>query len=84
MTQPDEKTPEISTLTLHLAYAEASIVLLEAALRLLIERNVLPIDSVIETVESTIETKRLLAGEGTHPEISTISAGILSTIGQSV
>jgi hypothetical protein len=71
-------------LTLHLAYAEASAMLIEALLRLLIDRNVLTMEAVIETVETTLETKRLLAQEGTHPEISAVAAGLLTTIANSV
>lgn len=76
--------PEASALTLHLAYAEASVMLIEVLLQLLIERKVLPVERVIESLEATIETKRLLAEEGTHPEISAVAAGILSTITNSV
>jgi hypothetical protein len=73
-----------STVTLHLAYAEASVMLIEALMRLLIERNVLPKDCVIEMLETTVETKRLLAQSGDHAEISRIAAGVLSTIANSV
>jgi len=80
MTRPNET----SELTLHLAYAEASAMLIEALLHLLIDRNVLTVEAVIETVEATLETKRLLAKEGTHPEISAVAAGLLNGIANSV
>jgi hypothetical protein len=73
-----------STLTVHLAYAEASTMIIEALLQLLIERKVVPMDAVIETLETTIQAKRTLAEEGVHAEISAVAAGILSRIANSV
>lgn len=83
MSEPSN-SDESLTLTLHLAYAEASVMLLEALMRLLVEREVLAIEDVIEAVETTIETKRVMAQEGTHPEISKVAAGILSTVANSL
>jgi len=75
---------EPSEVTLHLAYAEASVVLIEALIELLIERKVLPAEKVIETLEMTIEGKRVRAQEGDHVEISRVAAGVLSTLANSI
>jgi hypothetical protein len=79
-----EPPSDPSSLTLHLAYAEASAFLLEGLLRLLIERGALQVDEVIQMVEDTIATKKLLAHEGSHAEISTVAAGFLVTLSNSI
>jgi hypothetical protein len=81
---PSKDSLEPSAVTLHLAYAEASVMLIESLMRLLIEREVLPVEQVVETIETTIETKRLLAAEGNHAELSAMAAGLLSTIANSI
>ena len=73
-----------ATLTLHLAYAEASMMLLESLMRLMIERRVLPMEEIVEALEATIQTKRVLAAEGSHAQISTIAAGVVSTLANSI
>jgi hypothetical protein len=80
----ESDTSEPFTLTMHLAYAEAGVVLLESLIRLLIDRHVLSADEVLETIEATIEVKRRMAEEGTHPEISSVAAGILSSLANSI
>jgi len=80
MTQSSEN----SDLTLHLAYAEASAILIEALLHLLIDRHVLTVEAVVETLETALETKRAMAKEGVHPQISAVAAGVLNTIANSV
>ena len=73
-----------STETLHLAYAEASVVLIEALMQLLVDRKVIPMDELIETLEMTIQTKRVLEQEGDHARISSVAAGVLSSITNSI
>jgi hypothetical protein len=75
---------EPSTETLHLAYAEAGVVLLETLMQLLIDRKVLDADDVIQSIETAIATKRVLAEEGNHAEISNVAAGVLSSIANSI
>jgi hypothetical protein len=70
--------------TRHLASAEASVFLIESLLRLLVERNVLSHDEVIEVLEETIATKKKMAEEGVHPRISAVAAGILCSIANSL
>jgi hypothetical protein len=75
---------EPSVETVHLAYAEASIVLLETLMQLLIDRKLVAMDDVIQSLETAIETKRVLAHEGDHAEISNVAAGVLSSIANSI
>jgi hypothetical protein len=78
------KSPDVSQATLHLAYAEASVLVIEALLQLLIEAKVLPLDTVVDTLEQAIATKRHLVADGTHPEISAVAAGVLSGLANSL
>jgi hypothetical protein len=71
-------------LELHLAYAEASIVMLECLMLKLIERGVLSADEIVEALETAIDTKRILAAEGVHPQIGKVAAGALIRVANSV
>jgi hypothetical protein len=68
----------------HLAYAEASIMLLECLMLVLIERKLIPMDALVEAVETAIETKKKQVKDGMHPKIATVAAGVLSKIANSV
>lgn len=72
------------TVVSHLAQAEAAIMLVEALMTLLVERRILSKEEVVETIETVMETKRQMAAEGLHPQISTVAAGLLSTITNSI
>jgi hypothetical protein len=73
-----------SETTRHLAYAEASVMLIECLMLLLIEQRVLTSQQMIATVENVIATKRRMIQEGEHAKISAIAAGMLSTIANSL
>jgi hypothetical protein len=77
------KTPA-SEITKHLAYAEASIMLLEGLLQLLIARRLLTTEEIVDTVESIIATKQQMIVDGEHPDIAQVAAGVLSTLANSV
>jgi hypothetical protein len=79
MNDPENKQPPSQT-TLHLAYAQASVMILECLMQLLIDRKVIGIDEVIEAFDTAIETKRVLAAEHDHPEIARVAAGVLATM----
>jgi hypothetical protein len=78
MTQPP--TDEVT----HLAYAEAVVMLMECLLLKLVERKVLSLEEIIETIETTIDSKRHLVQANLHPEIATVAAGVLARIANSV
>jgi len=73
-----------SDVATHLAYAEASVMLVECLMLVLMEKKVLPLESVTQAVEAAIEAKRGLVKEGTHPQIAVIAQGVLSKIANSL
>jgi hypothetical protein len=83
MSQQGEGRPNFET-TRHLAYAEASLMLIESMLQLLIERGVLSRAEVVEAVETVLEAKKINWREGNHPDISAVAAGVVSTLANSV
>jgi hypothetical protein len=62
---------------LHLAYAEASIMLMECLMLTLVERKVLSPADVSSALETAIQTKESFAREGTHRQVSLVAAGVL-------
>jgi hypothetical protein len=66
---------------LHLAYAEASVLLLESLMLVLVERRIVPLDALIAAVETAVATKQAQIKDRTHPRIATIAAGVLRQIG---
>jgi hypothetical protein len=73
-----------SDLELHLAYAEASVMLVECLMLVLMERKIVPLESLLESMEAAIEAKRGLIRDGSHPQIASIATGVLSKIANSV
>jgi hypothetical protein len=73
-----------SEITLHLAYGEAAVMLIESLMLVLIERGVLTTQELLDAVEGAIDTKRQLAADGVHPEVSAIAAGVLNTMANSL
>ena len=76
--------PLPDTTTMHLAYAEASVMVLECLMRLMIERKLLSMDEILHELEVAIGAKRTLMQEGSHPEIANVAAGVLSTLANSL
>ncbi len=77
---PDRTTDE----TLHLAYAEVSIMLMESLVQILLERGLVTLQEIQSAVESAIETKEGFVQSNLHPHISTVAAGVLRRLGNSV
>ena len=71
-------------MTLHLAYAEASIMMIETLLLALISRQVVSTDEIIAAIEDVIETKRHLVEDDDHSKISTQAIGVLSQLANSL
>lgn len=71
-------------LELHLAYAEASVMLVECLMLVLMEKKIVPLESLLESMEAAIEAKRGLIRDGSHPQIATIATGVLNKIANSV
>ena len=73
-----------SETAMRLAEGEAALMLVESLMLALVERRLLSPDQVIEAIETVIETKRAMAEDGSHPEISSAAAGLAGTIANSV
>jgi hypothetical protein len=68
----------------HLAYAEASIMLLECLMLVLIEQRLLTKDQIVSAVESAIATKRQMVADHENQKIATVAAGVLRIIANSL
>jgi hypothetical protein len=68
----------------HLAQAEAALMLVECVMLTLIERGVVVAEDMLEATEISLQTKRRMIEEGSHPAISTVAAGMLKTIANSL
>jgi hypothetical protein len=69
---------------LHLAYAEASVMLLECVMLVLIERKVVPLDALVDAVETAVEAKNIQVKDLAHPQIAAVAAGVLRRIANSL
>ena len=70
--------------TLHLAFAEASIMLMESLLLVLLERGVLSRADLQSAVSIALETKRNFIASGIHPQIATVALGVLKRLENSL
>jgi len=85
LTPPSSDSPLGSAdVTLHLAYAEASVMLVECLMLVLMEKKVLPLEMLTQAVEAAIEAKQGLVKDGVHPQIAAIAGGVLSKIANSL
>ena len=73
-----------STGLTHLAYAEAAIMLLECLMLKLMERQVLTLSDLENTVQAAIDTKRQMAEDGEHRAISAVASGLLVGLANSL
>jgi hypothetical protein len=68
----------------HLAYAEASIILIDCLMSLLMQKGVLSSQELIESVETAIATKQQMVADDDHREIALVAAGVLSGLANSL
>jgi hypothetical protein len=76
--------PRVDDETLHLAYAEAAILLIESLMLHLVERGLVSSSDLVEFMEAAVETKREMVREGVHPHVAAIAKGVLTSISNSV
>lgn len=76
--------PDAAETTEHLAYAEASLMLIEGLMQVLLERKLLTLDELRSIMDNAIETKQAFVDTRVHPEISTVAAGVLRRLGNSI
>ena len=70
--------------TEHFAYAEASLMLVEGIMLVLLEKRLLSLEDLHTVIDSAIETKQGFIETGLHPEISNVAAGVLRRLANSV
>jgi hypothetical protein len=80
----EARRPDAAERTKHLAYAEASLMLIEGLMQALLERKLLTLDELRSIVDNAIETKQAFVDARVHPEISTLATGILRRLGNSI
>jgi hypothetical protein len=78
------QAPPAAEVDLHLAYAEASVMLVECLMLIMMEKNLLHLEGLVEAVETAIEAKQGQVRDGTHPQIARLAAGVLSQISNSL
>jgi hypothetical protein len=76
------KTP--TTEALQLAHGEASLLLIESLMLLLLDRHVLSAEDLVKAVELAISTKRQMIEHGTQPRVASLALGTLHTIANSL
>ena len=74
------RTEPLDAQTKHLAEGEAALVLMESLLLTLVDKGVVGRDELVQSIESLVDMKRQMAADGVAPGLSTIAAGILIKI----
>jgi hypothetical protein len=73
-----------SEVTLHLAYAEACVVLVESLMHVLVEKKLVPQDELVAAVENAMNAKKAMADANWHRNIAPVAAGVLAQIANSL
>ena len=73
-----------SEVSLHLAYAEACVVLVECLMHVMVEKNLIPKDDLIAAIENAINAKKAMADANWHREIAPVAVGVLTQIANSM
>ena len=73
-----------SDTTLHLAFAEASILLMESVLLVLLERRVLSKSDLSRAVSEALDSKRSFIESDIHPQIAKVASGVLKRLENSL
>lgn len=84
MSESGHVSASASDTTLHLAFAEASMLLMESLLLVLLERKVLSRADLMTVVSEAVDTKRNFIESGAHPHIATIACGVLKRLENSL
>jgi hypothetical protein len=84
MSESGHALASASDTTLHLAFAEASILLMESLLLVLLERGVLSKADLMQAVSEALETKRNFIESDIHPHIAQVAFGVLKRLENSL
>jgi hypothetical protein len=69
---------------MHLAYAEACVVLVECLMHVMVEQKLIPKEDLIAAVESAMTAKKAMADANWHQKIAPVAAGVLAQIANSL
>jgi hypothetical protein len=73
-----------SEVSIHLAYAEACILLLESLMLVLVEKKLVSKTELLNAVESAMDTKKAMEDAHWHETIAPIAAGVLAQLANSL
>ena len=76
--------PKPSEVSLHLAYAEACVVLVECLMHVMVEKKLIAKEDLVAMVESAINAKKAMADANWHREIAPVASGVLAQIANSL
>jgi hypothetical protein len=69
---------------MHLAYAEAAVMLLECLMHVMVEKKLIAKDELVSAVESAINARKAMADANCHKDIAPVAAGVLAQIANSL
>jgi len=73
-----------SDVAMHLAYAEACVVLVECLMHVMAEKKLIPKEELVAAVENAITAKKAMADANWHTHIAPVAAGVLAQISNSL
>jgi hypothetical protein len=73
-----------SDVAMHLAYAEACVVLVECLMHVMAEKQLIPKEELVAAVENAINAKKAMADANWHQNIAPVAAGVLAQIANSL
>ena len=83
---PDDLTSRAgpSDVAVHLAYAEACVVLMECLMIVMVEKKLVSKSELVDAVETAIATKKDMADTHWHRDIAPVAVGVLAQIANSL
>ena len=73
-----------SEMSLHLAYAEACVVLVECLMHVMVEKKLIAKEDLVAAVENAMNAKKAMADANWHRNIAPVAAGVLAQIANSL
>lgn len=69
---------------MHLAYAEASVVLLECLMYVLVEKKLVSKTELLAAVDNAMETKKAMADARWHETLAPVAGAVLAQLANSL
>jgi hypothetical protein len=73
-----------SSVAMHLAYAEACVVLVECLMHVMVDKKVVAKEELVAAVENAMNAKNAMADANWHRDIAPVAAGVLAQIANSL